>query len=271
MTQMADVRRLPSFEGALPNFLIIGAQKAGTTALYHYLCEHPMIFPAGTKEVHFFDREWDRGVDWYRTRFPRTLRLRARSFMRRGQAATGEATPYYLAHPLVPSRARSVVPDAKLVAVLRDPVERAFSHYRMTVRKGHESLDFESALEAEAERIGPDLEQVRRGLDPSPVLQRHGYAYRGFYAEQLERWHQHYAADQMLVLAFADLVERPSDLYARILGFLDLEVPAEPPEFTVPNRGDPGVMSEGARERLRGEFASSNRRVKEITGIDLET
>jgi hypothetical protein len=161
------------------------------------------------------------------------------------------------------------VADAKLIVILRDPVERAFAHYRQAVRTGREPLPFDEALDAEAERIGPALDRVARGLQPRGALQSRSYIYRGLYDEQLRRWQQYYPADQMLVLAFDDLAERPDDFYVRVLRFLGLDVPAAMPEFAIHNRGEPGVMSAATRERLRTEFASSNERVLQMTGIDL--
>ena len=127
-----------------PSFLIIGAQKCGTTALLRALRLHPLVLAPVRKEIHYFDHGYDRGPRWYRSHFP----------ARRGAAyVTGEASPSYLMHPLAPSRAAAFDPDMKLVAILRDPVERALSHHAMTTRKGQETLPFEAAVDAEAERL----------------------------------------------------------------------------------------------------------------------
>ena len=123
----------------LPDFLVIGAQKAGTTALYAYLRWHPGITGPSWKEVSFFDRHWWRGEAWYRGQFP--LRGRGR--------LVGEASPSYLFHPLAPERVHSLVPGARLVALVRDPVARAYSHYQHEVALGREPLGFEDALAAE--------------------------------------------------------------------------------------------------------------------------
>ena len=138
----------------LPDFLVIGAQKAGTTALYAYLRWHPGITGPSWKEVSFFDRHWWRGEFWYRGQFP----------LRSGQRLVGEASPSYLFHPLAPERVRSLVPEAKLIALVRDPVDRAYSHYQHEVALGREPLSFEDALAAEAERTRGEV--VRHVADP---------------------------------------------------------------------------------------------------------
>src|SRR5436309_16134274 len=105
----------------LPDFIVIGAQKSGTGSLYAYLNGHPDVAGARVKEVHYFDLHYHRGVDWYLDQFPDEAAARPR--------CTGEASPYYLFHPHAPRRAFDLVPDARLIALLRDPVDRAISHY----------------------------------------------------------------------------------------------------------------------------------------------
>src|SRR6187200_1451927 len=143
----------------LPDFLVIGAQKAGTTALYAYLRWHPGITGPSWKEVSFFDRHWWRGEAWYRGQFP----------LRAGGRLVGEASPSYLFHPLAPERARSLVPDAKLIALVRNPVDRAYSQYQHAVALGREPLSFEDALAAEDERL---VGEVERLLADPPALTR---------------------------------------------------------------------------------------------------
>src|SRR6266480_7948081 len=129
----------------LPDFLILGAQKAGTTALYAYLRQHPEITGPSWKEVSFFDRHYARGEAWYRGNFPNSLRARGK--------LVGEASPSYLFHPLAPERVAGLVPEAKLIALVRNPVDRAYSHYQHEVALGREPLSFEDAVAAEYERL----------------------------------------------------------------------------------------------------------------------
>ena len=186
----------------LPDFLVLGAQKAGTTALYAYLRWHPGITGPSWKEVSFFDRHWWRGERWYRGQFP--LRSRGR--------LVGEASPSYLFHPLAPERARAVVPDARLLVVLRNPVDRAYSQYQHEVALGREPLSFEDALAAEEERTRGEVERIV--ADPRAFSHEwwdHTYAARGLYAEQLDRWLAVFPRDQLLVVTSDELGERSAE------------------------------------------------------------
>ena len=173
----------------LPDFLVIGAQKAGTTALYAYLRWHPGIGGPSWKEVSFFDRHYRRGEAWYRGHFPNALRgwIAERSNGR--PLVVGEASPSYMFHPLAPQRVHDLVPDVRLIALLRNPADRAYSHYQHEVALGREPLSFEQALDAEEERLRGEVERMTD--DPSYFSHEwwdHTYPARGRYAEQLERW-----------------------------------------------------------------------------------
>jgi len=150
-----------------PNFLVIGAQKGGTTALYRYLREHPAVLCATPKEVHYFNVEYQRSPGWYLAHFPLTTRGAAVRRRLGVRPAVGEVTPAYLFHPRVPERVHAFDPGLKLVAVLRDPVERAYSQYQMQLRGGTETRSFEYALEREVEEWPRELERLL--ADPTYV------------------------------------------------------------------------------------------------------
>ncbi|MBD0328504.1 MAG: sulfotransferase [Thermoleophilia bacterium] len=253
----------------LPDFLIVGAQRAGTTALYAYLRRHPAIAGPPWKEVSFFDRHYARGERWYRGHFPSTLRLGWAGRREGDRPRVGEASPSYLFHPLAPERAAAVVPGARLVALLRDPVERAFSHYRFEVALGREPLAFEQALDAEEERTRADVERMR--TDPAYV----GYAWwnfsylgRGRYAEQLERWLARFPREQLLVLTSEDLFADPGRTSAAVLGFLGVR-DRRLPRYPRLNAAPSADLVPAARERLRAYFAGPNRELYELLGRDL--
>jgi len=243
----------------LPDFLVLGAQKAGTTALYAYLRRHPGITGPSWKEVSFFDRHWTRGERWYRGNFP----LRARG------ALVGEASPSYLFHPLAPQRVRQVVPDARLVALLRNPVDRAYSHYHHEVALGREPLSFEDALEAEEERVAGEVERLV--ADPgyfSHAWWDHTYVARGLYADQLERWLAVFEREQLLVLTTDELAADPGDAYTRVLAFVG--APAHGlPEYPRVFEREYAPMRPETRERLRARFAEANRQLEELLGRSL--
>ena len=240
----------------LPDFLVIGAQKAGTTALYAYLRWHPGITGPSWKEVSFFDRHWWRGEAWYRGQFP----------LRAGERLVGEASPSYLFHPLAPERARSLVPDAKLVALLRNPVDRAYSQYQHEVALGREPLSFEDALAAEDDRVAGEVERLIE--DPRAFSRGwwdHTYAARGRYAEQLERWLAVFPREQLLVVPTEELGEKPAETYAAILAFLGAgpyELPSYPRVFD----RDYEPMRPETRAALAATFAEPNRRLEALLG-----
>lgn len=243
----------------LPGFLVIGAQKAGTTALYAYLRWHPEITGPSWKEVSFFDRHWWRGEAWYRGQFP----------LRPSGRLVGEASPSYLFHPLAPERARALVPEAKLVALLRDPVERAYSQYQHEVALGREPLSFEDALDAEEERTRGEVERLV--ADPhyfSRAWWDHTYAARGLYAEQLERWLAVYPREQLLVLTTDELGERTAKTYAAVLSFLGA-APHALEEYPRVFDRDYAPMRPETRAALAERFAEPNRRLETLLGRTL--
>jgi hypothetical protein len=249
----------------LPDFLIIGAQKAGTSALHAYLDQHSAVGTGSHKEIHYFTLYAQRSLEWYRSHFP------TQSGMERLGARTrvGESTPYYLFHPAAPERARRVLPDARLIVLLRNPVDRAHSHHNHEVAQGFESLGFEEALEAEPGRLA-GLEE-RLLADPTAVSHEHrhfSYFARGSYAEQLERWFACYPAERFLVLFSEDLFADPVGTTIRAQQFLGLE--PEPPADVKPvNARSYAGLDAAMRERLGARFAAPNRRLADLLERDL--
>lgn len=188
----------------LPTLVIAGAQKCGTSSLAATLRRHPQVFMARPKELHFFDRHFDRGLDWYREQFT----------PRRGHVHAGEATPNYLYHPDARRRIPEVLPDAKIVVILRDPAKRAYSHYWHSRRIGGESLDFETALDRETERITAG-DKVSRS--------RHSYTDRGHYLEQLEPFAADLGRDRLHVMLLEDLIGDRVPTLITLFDFLGIE------------------------------------------------
>lgn len=259
----------------LPDYLIIGAQRAGTTSLYDFLCRHPDV--AGptaaktdihwAKELHFFDDKYWLGVDWYRSFFPLAA-TRAVIRRRGGDLLAGEASPSYLFHPAVPVRVAATVPKVRLIALLRDPIERAYSHYQLMVRTGREELSFEDALAAEDERLAAEEERMRADPRYSSAKYRH-YAYltRGLYADQLERWLEYFPREQLLVVRAEDFRARPGDIYAEIVAFLGLR-PWQPAEFPPRNRASYAPIDPALRARLEERFAEPNAHLARLLARD---
>src|SRR5438128_5248126 len=251
-----------SFARPLPDFLIIGAQKAGTTALYSYLRRHPHVSGPSWKEVSFFDRHYARGAAWYRGNFPNALRTRG--------ALVGEASPSYVFHPLAPERVAALVPHARLIVLLRDPVDRALSHYHHEVALGREPLSFDDALAQEEERTRGEVERMLR--DPlyfSDAWWNYTYAARGRYAEQLERWFAAFPRAQLLILTSEELSTEPAATYARVLEFLGA-APHELDSFPRVFERDYAGMQRETRRLLSGTFSEPNRRLYELLGRELD-
>ncbi len=255
----AWMRSIAGASGYLaPEYLIVGAQRAGTTSLYNYLLEHPCVGRSLLKEVHFFDDAYHRGFDWYRAHFP------SLSYARRVELATGrrpmagEASPYYLVHPHTPRRVASTLPDVKLIVMLRDPVERARSHHRHEVAKGFEALPFGEAVDVEPIRLAG--ERARMEADEhyrSFAFRHYSYLARGRYVEQLRAWRRWFPADRMLVLASEEFFRDPAGQYVRVLDFLGLPpvtLSSYPRHNSYPREAIPSEV----RRRLTDHFRPLN-------------
>lgn len=251
----------------LPDFLIVGAQKAGTTSLYEYLCEHPSVQPALTKEVHYFDLQFDRGLKWYRAHFPLRSHMAVASSTAR--PISGEASPYYLFHPLVPQRVADTLPSVKLLVVLRDPVERALSHYFHEVRWGHETREIDEALWSGDDLVAQEALAIAGGLQTrSYVHQHYSYLARGRYAEQLRRWFAVVPQERALVLDFGELERSVEDSLRRVFDFLGLP-PRASARYERYNVGEPRTVPAAIRAKLRLEFSTANAELEELLGRSL--
>lgn len=253
----------------LPDYLIVGAQRAGTTSLQNALSNHPQVMPPRLKKgVHYFDDWFERGLQWYRGQFPRARARLSRQRRLDSPVITGEASPYYLFHPAIPGRIAEAIPDVKLVVLLRDPVERAMSQYKHERRRGYEHLDLSSAIAAEQERL--EGEESRLLADPeyrSFSHRHHSYVARGMYAEQLKRYFRHFDRSQVLVVDSEDLWADPVRQMPVVLGFLGLERA----ELSLPRRNatigsavDPALVG-----LLRERFAEPDRELAELLGRSL--
>jgi hypothetical protein len=211
----------------LPSFLIVGAARCGTTSMFDALSQHPAVFNGAvlpwTKEVHYFDLNYHRGLAWYRSHFP--LRAYAGLAARPSSVAPQafESTPYYMFHPLCAERIARDLPGVRLLVLVRDPVERAYSAYTNRVASGCETEPFERALELEDARLAGESE--RMVSDPAYISHSHRhYAYRtrGQYADQLARLEKVFGRERIYVVDSGDFFTDPRPVYDRVLEFLGL-------------------------------------------------
>ena len=252
----------------LPDFVILGAMKSGTTTLYDTLAQHPQVLPSIAKEVHFFDLDYGNGLDWYRAHFPVDAYARLRALATGKKVITGEATPYYLFHPHAPARLLLAVPHARLIALLRDPVDRAYSHYRHNLVTKEETLSFEEALAAEEGRLRGELDRMRAEESYESVHHRaHSYVARGIYVDQLQVYGTLFPREQILVLKAEDYFDNPGAVYSRVLEFLGLgrEVPAG---VKLPSPVRHPSVPAAAAQRLREFFRPHNERLYNYLGVD---
>ncbi|CAN5853040.1 hypothetical protein BH24ACT3_BH24ACT3_14850 [soil metagenome] len=243
---------------SVPDFLLMGGQRCGTTSLYRYLTQHEGIsFPRLTKGVHYFDEESHRSGLWYRSNFPLDA-VRTRASERLGHpVVVGEACPYYLFHPKVVERIQAVMPAARLIAVLRDPIARAWSGYQHERRRGYEHLTFEEALAAEPERLAGAEEVLRHRGGRHFSHQHHSYVARGQYADQLRRLWDAFPREQTLVLYSADLERDPDATVAHIHRFLG--IPVQPTDTTRRwNETSKEEVPPALHRRLAAAFAASD-------------
>ncbi len=256
--------RLTAFARLAPSFLILGAQRSGTTSLYGYLGAHPEVLPAMRKEVHYFDFQHGKGRNWYLAHFPTSHPLRRRGV----STLTGEATPYYLVHPLAPARVQAFDAAMKLIAILRDPVERAWSHYRHEVSQGVEHLSFEAALDDESQRLRGAEQQLRTAPHYYSHAHHHfSYVDRGLYAKHLQAWLDRFPRRQLLILHSEDLFRDADRVANQVFSFLGLP-PYRLPDEVVPHvRGLPPALAPALRARLERCFAADQRRLRELCGV----
>jgi hypothetical protein len=264
----ATARRRP-----LPDMVIAGAQKAGTTSLFDYLAGHPQCAASSTKEVHYFDDHYTRGEHWYRMHFP-VVRGNVVSegvdgawSPAAGRPLCFESSPYYMFDPRVPARMHAALPHAKIVLLMRNPASRAYSHYQHTLRRGREPLSFDEALDAEPARLAG--EEARMLADEHYLSHAHrNYSYlaRGHYAAQLARFQSLYPSEQLLIVQAERLFTAPAETFARVLAFLGL-APWQPAHFAASNTGRyRSGMSATTRARLDAYFAPHNERLFELLG-----
>jgi hypothetical protein len=234
--------------GALPDFFIIGQRRCGTTFLYHLLTLHPLVERATRKETHFFGVYFDEGIEWYRRLFP------APKWKDGRRTITGEATPL-MASRSAPGRMAQVIPQARLIALLRNPVDRSYSDYQHVVRKGRETRTFEKAI----------------GLEGTSLDENSDYLSRSVYVDQLQHWSKYFSRGQMLILKSEGFYERPVQTLKVVLEFLDLP-DWEPEASELPKKRNTGNYEGGmapeTRRRLEEYFEPHNRRLYEYLGVD---
>lgn len=252
-----------------PGFIMVGASRAGTTSLFQALSAHPQVLrPAVNKGVRYFDLNYPRGMDWYLGHFP--LRWTGRRGSQRGGPATAfEASGYYIYHPFAVPRIAEDLPGIRIVAMLRDPVERAYSAWKHESARGFESESFERSLELEDERLAGEVE--RMAADPnyeSFSHRHHSHRSRGEYDTQLERIFAHFPREQVHVIQSEAFFAEPDREFDRLVRFLGLER-FQPASFEKVNARPSAPMDPAVEASLRQHFAPHDARLAELLGEPL--
>jgi hypothetical protein len=255
----------------LPDFLIVGAQKCGTTSLYRYLIQHPNIPPITPighcrKEVRFFTDYFHYGTGWYKAHFP-SLFYKVYIEASSGHRLTiGESTPSYMFNPLAPGRIAQLLPRVKLIVLLRNPIDRAYSHYQHVFRIGKDTLTFEEALKREPERLQGEREKiVADGNYTSFEYGYHSYLTRGVYADQIEQLFHFFSKENILILNTEAFFSDPRKIYKKTLHFLELPF-IELAQYKEYNTGDYQGMHPKTRKRLSEYFSFHNQRLFKLIG-----
>lgn len=269
-------RSEPGRGHGLPDFMIIGFQKCGTTSLFDSMCEHPFIEPPmrhgrPDKELYYFDYNYQRREGWYRLHFATDAERDAFATTHGRRFLTGDGTVSTIYHAWAHKRVAKLLPDAKLIVCLRNPVDRVYSAYHHNRQRSLELADtFEEALALEAERLAPlqaqaQIDPYYNPQPPSP-LGVWAYLHRSRYAEHLERWLQLFPREQFLFVEFEQMVADPQATLDVVYEFLGLP-PHRHGDFPKSNRGEYTPMAAATRDHLVEYFRPQNARVRELTGL----
>lgn len=239
----------------LPDFLIIGVAKGGTSSLYSYLSQHPDLELSREQEIHYFASFYNRGINYYRSFFP----------LKSSTKMTGESSPYYFFHPQAPSRIKRDLPNARIILLLRDPVKRAYSNYNMV-----KSIDwvksFDEAVSIEKDRILPHHERIK--TDPNYKNQHHqtfSYITRGYYSEQLENWLKHYNREDILILKSEEFFQDPKNTLREVYAYLGIDE-KYPQDLTPKNSRVYEQLPDTDYQRYKRLFTEDAEKVRALLG-----
>ena len=216
-------RKITSENRIMPDFLIPGFPRCGTTSLFNYLIKHECILSPLAKEPSFFNSDFFRGLKWYKSFFPTKFEKKLMQKRFNSKILTGEATPMYIFDPKSPIRIKKILPNVKLIFLLRNPIERAFSHYSSIRKRGLESLSFENAIKIEEERLEGEYEKMLENQNYySKKFHFYGYLAGGHYYKLLKNWFTEFEKKQILIIKSENMFKNPSIELKKICSFLGI-------------------------------------------------
>jgi hypothetical protein len=256
-----EIGKRTPYNRVLPDFLIIGAQKAGTSSMFKLLHLHPQIYGSIKKEPHFFDANYSKGVNWYRSHFP------MRQKIKKG-CVTGEASPCYLMFPHAAERISQLLPNIKLIVLLRNPVDRAISHYFHVVSGNRESLSIEEAFKAEDDRIRPELKRLQEDKTYYSIIYRtYSYKKRGVYIDQIKHYLQFFNREQLFIIKSEEYFENPNHILKSVYAFLGVDDNFIPRDSKPKRIGDySGRQFDAVKQNLQEYFTPHNKKLYEFLG-----
>ena len=208
----------------LPDFLIIGTAKSGTTSLFEHLIKHPSIFPPLAQQPNFFTTHYHKGESWYRCYFPSIITKNLTQNIKKQKFLTGEASTQYYWYPHAVKRVKSLLPNAKIILLLRNPIDRSYSQYQMEFSKGNDELSsFEDAIELENERIQDEYEKMLQDENYySKKYTIQSYITKSIYVNYIEEWLKYFPREQFLFLNSEEFNSDTSKVYKKTLNFLEI-------------------------------------------------
>tara|TARA_Y100000741_G_scaffold362325_1_gene347908 strand:- start:626 stop:1471 length:846 start_codon:yes stop_codon:yes gene_type:complete len=202
----------------LPDFLLIGAVRSGTTSLYYDICQHPSVHEAAYDEIGFFDDNFHLGEEWYRSLFPSKKKM-FEIKQETGRSITGEDTPFYIWNDIVIDRIFNMLPNVKLISILRNPVDRAYSNYQLGLREGTERRTFRDAIEDDMKFLD---KKKQEGYALTNDDYKKSYLAKGIYVEQLEKWFKVFRKEQFCIISTEDFSRKPDMTLKKIFNFLEI-------------------------------------------------
>ncbi len=254
-----------------PDFIVIGYQKTGTTFLYKYLSKHPNIMPASKKEIHFFNFSFGSGSNYYKAQFP--LKIYKKYLERKFNIPfkTGEASPSYAIHPKAAKRIKELIPNTKLIFILRNPIDRAYSQYHYRKKRGMEELSFEEAIEEDNNRKILLMKQFER--DELTIYNRKQikfpYISISKYIEHLTKWYEVFPKEQILILKTEDFNENSQKELNKVCDFIGISK-IEFKKLTKQNVGKYPEMNSETRIKLSEIYKDYNEALEKFLKIKLE-
>ena len=247
----------------LPNCIVIGVGRSGTTSLFNYLAQHSCISKSAYDEIGFFDDNFHLGLDWYRSMFPTKLQKK-KIEKKHGHFLTYEVTPWYIRRPWVAKRIHKLLPHVKIIAVLRNPTDRTYSHYHLSVRAGIMNCSFEELIKSDMENLEKNIFEPNDEKNYFTNVVQSSYLARGFYAEQLDYWYDLFPKNQIHLVSSEQLSVNTQETLNEIFKFLELPI-EDIQNLEKTSVGNYSKMNPKTRKNLIDYFEPYNKKLYDLT------